>query len=197
MTGGVAQTKTLVFIYHRRGNGFAPRPDQTIVTEGVIGPRFIDINGDGRMDIILPSVRMGINNFITMLTNRQINMNVGIYLQDKNGRFPARPTNEKAVNFKLDVENLNKKTRPVMVFGRFSKGKPGYGLAVASKDNRVSIYTPDRYSVLSDNPALNLSVDAPSEMTAVDLNRDGVDDLVMTYKKFKDKAKTINVFISK
>lgn len=197
MTGGVAQTKTLVFIYRRKGNGFAAKPDQTIVTEGVIGPRFIDINGDGRLDIILPSVRMGINNFITMLTNRQIDMNVGIYLQDRSGRFPVRPTKEKAVSFKLDIENMAKKTRPVMVFGRFSKGNPGYGLAVAAKDKRVSVYTPDRYSILSDNPALNLSVDAPSEMAAVDLNKDGVDDLVMTYKKFKDKAKTINVFISK
>ena len=197
MTGGVAQTKTLVFIYLRKGNGFAAKPDQTIVTEGVIGPRFIDINGDGREDIILPSVRMGINNFITMLTSKQINMNVGIYLQDRNGRFPARPTKEKLVNFKLDIENMGKKTRPVMVFGRFAKGFPGYGLAVAAKDDRVSIYAPDRYSILSDNPALNLSVDAPSEMAAVDLNKDGVDDLVMTYRKFKDKAKTINVFISK
>lgn len=197
MTGGVAQTKTLVFIYMRKKDGgFPDKPSQTIITEGVIGPGVLDINSDGRKDIILPSVKMGINNFINMLTSRQINMNIGIYLQDKNGRFPDRPTKEKSVSFKLDISNMGKNVKPVMAFGRFTKA-PGYGLAVASKEESVSLFMPDRYSILGDNPAVKLSVDAPSEIEAVDMNRDGVDDLVMSYRKVKDKNWQVYVFSSK
>ncbi len=197
MTGGVAQTKTLVFIYLRKKDGsFPDKPSQTIITEGVIGPGVLDINSDGRKDIILPSVKMGINNFINMLTSRQINMNIGIYLQDRNGRFPDRPTKEKSVSFKLDISNMGKNIKPVMTFGRFTKA-PGYGLAVASKEESVSLFLPDRYSILGDNAALNLSVNAPSEIDAVDINRDGIDDLVMTYRKVKDRSWQIYVFVSK
>jgi hypothetical protein len=139
---------------------------------------------------------MGINNFINMLTSRQINMNIGIYLQDKNGRFPDRPTKEKSVSFKLDISNMGKNVKPVMAFGRFTKA-PGYGLVVASKEESVSIFMPDRYSILGDNPTVKLSVDAPSEIEAVDMNRDGVDDLVMSYRKVKDKNWQVYVFSSK
>ena len=79
--------------------------------------------------------------------------------------------------------------------GRFAHS-PGWGLAVASKEHRVSIYLPDRYSYLSDNPGLDLDVAAPTEMTVTDLNGDGIDDIIMTYEKSKDKAGLINVFIS-
>jgi len=197
MTGGVAQTKTLVFIYMRKKDGsFPDKPSQTIITEGVIGPCVLDINSDGRKDIILPSVKMGINNFINMLTSRQINMNIGIYLQDRNGRFPDRPTKEKSVSFKLDISNMGKNVKPVMAFGRFTKAA-GYGLAVASKEESVSLFMPDRYSILGDNAALTLSVNAPSEIDAVDINRDGIDDLIMSYRKVKDRSWQIYVFVSK
>jgi len=197
MEGGVAQTKTLVFIYMRRKDGsFPEKPTQTIITEGVIGPRIIDMTGSGRKDIVLPSVKMGLNNLINMLTSKQVNVTVGFYIQQPSGLYPDRPTREKNINFKLDVSNMGKNARPVMAFGKFTKG-PGMGLAVTSKEDRVSIYMPDRYSVISDNPGLSLSVPAPSEIEAVDLNGDGVDDLVMSYKKVKANRKEINVFLSK
>ena len=197
MSGGVAQTKTLVFIYMRRPDGgFNKKPGQTIITEGVIGPRILDMDGDGRKDIVLPSVRMGLNNFINMLTSKQINMNIGIYLQDKNGRYPVQPTKVKAVTFKLDVSNMGKNARPVMAFGKFGNSR-GYGLVVASKEERVSVYLPDRYSVLGDNPAVNLSVKAPSEMELVDMNGDGADDIVMSYRRVAENAREVDVFLSK
>jgi hypothetical protein len=166
------------------------------VSEGVIGPEFLDMNGDKRLDLILPTVKMGINNVINMVTSKTVNMTIGIYLQGKDGRFQDRPDKEKQVSFKLDIANIGKNPKPVMVFGKFSKG-PGYGLAVAAKEDRVTLYMPDRYSILADNPALTFKVPAPTELEAIDLNGDGIDDLVMSYKRNKSEAKTINIFLSK
>ncbi len=197
MTGGLAQAKSLVFIYQRSpGASFSAKPTQTIVSEGVIGPEFLDMNGDKRLDLILPTVKMGINNIINMVTSKTVNMTIGIYLQGRDGRFQDRPDKEKQVSFKLDIANIGKNPKPVMVFGKFSKG-PGYGLAVAAKEDRVTLYMPDRYSILADNPALTFKVPAPTELEAIDLNGDGIDDLVMSYKRNKSEAKTINIFLSK
>jgi hypothetical protein len=197
MVGGVSQTKSLVFIYKRADDGsFPDKPTQTIMTEGVVGPRVIDVNGDGKMDLLLPSVKMGISNFINMITSRQINMTVGVYLQGNNGRFQDQPSKEKGVVFNLDISNMGKNAKPVMTMGKFTR-TPGYGLIVASKSDKVSIYLPDRYSVLADNAGLTLSVAAPSEMAVQDLNGDGIDDIVMTYRKIKDQAGKLNVFLSK
>lgn len=197
MTGGLAQAKSLVFIYQRSpGASFPAKPTQTIVTEGVIGPKFLDMNGDGRLDMILPTVKMGINNIINMVTSKTVNMTMGIYLQRRDGRFPDRPDKEKQVSFKLDIANIGKNPKPVMAFGKFSKG-PGYGLAVAAKEDRVTLYMPDRYSYLSDNASLDFKVPAPTELQAVDLNGDGIDDLVMSYKRNKSESKAINIFLSK
>jgi len=197
MTGGVAQTKSLVFIYLCRKDGtFPEKPDQTIITEGVVGPRIYDVNGDGRQDILLPSIKLGITNFINMLTSKQVNMEIGIYVQGNNGRYPDQPTKVKSVSFKLDISSLGRNARPVMEMGKFTK-TAGYGLAVVSKEDRVSVYLPDRYSFISDNPGLELKVDAPTVMKLTDLNGDGVDDMIMTYNKSKANDRLVNVFISK
>ncbi len=198
MTGGVAQTKSLSFIYFCRKDGtFPDKPDESIITEGIVGPRILDVNGDGRQDILLPSIKLGISNFVNMLTSKRVNMDIGIYIQDRNGRYPEQPTKVKAVSFRLDISSLGKNARPVMAIGKFTS-TPGYGLAVVSKDTQVSIYLPDVYSFFSDNPSLNLKVDAPTEISLTDMNGDGIDDIIMTYRKTKDNgSRHINVFLSK
>jgi len=197
IAGGVAQSKTLVFIYLRGKDGSFPRkPNQTIITEGVLGPKLADVNADGRADILLPSIKMGIKNFINMLTSKQLHMDIGVYLQGADGRYPDQPTKEKGVNFKLDISRLGKNARPVMGIGRFSR-TPGLGLALVTEEDRVSLYLPDRYSIFSDNPGITLKADTPTEMEVMDLDGDGIDDLILTYRKNPEKNRQINVFISK
>jgi len=195
-TGGVAHARSLIFVYIRDKKGNVPeKPTHTIITEGVVGPRFVDMNADGRLDILLPSVKVGVRNFVNILTSGEVGVDIAIYLQKKDGTYPDAPDREKRVTFELDLDNIGKAV-PVLETGRFS-ADGGYGLAVVSGTEVVQLYTHDRYSYLSSRPGLELEVPGPSELEVTDLNSDGVDDLVMTYRKSGRLPGTVNVLVSK
>jgi hypothetical protein len=192
----MAHARSLVFIYIRDKSGAVPaKPTHTIITEGVVGPRFVDMDGDNRLDVLLPSVKVGVRNFVNILTSGEVGVDIAIYIQRKDGTYPDQPNVEKRVTFELDLSTIGKAV-PVLETGRFREGG-GYGLAVVSEEGLVSLFMPDKFRYLSDRPGLELEVEGPSELDVIDLNSDGMDDLVMTYMKSGKLPETVNVFVSK
>jgi hypothetical protein len=96
-----ASTTTTVAIHlNRNGAWNLAQPDQQFHTEGgLTGNVVIDLDGDGRMELIEARIPTGVLDVVQMLVTRAIGVDVSIYRRGERSPFEARPS----LRWKLDV----------------------------------------------------------------------------------------------
>ena len=96
----LSNTKSIVSIYHidKIMNGYKKSPDMQIVSSGVFYEKsnLVDINNDGYPDILIvniPKKPKSIEEAISKILNRQINIDLKFYLYDKRAKsYPLAPS---------------------------------------------------------------------------------------------------------
>ncbi len=89
----------------RNGGIFNKVPDHIIINRGFqIHSKIGDLNNDGKMDIYIPIIEIGVFNFITMLITGDIDVTVLWYVMDKSGHYHKKPDFELEVTVEVDTK---------------------------------------------------------------------------------------------
>ncbi len=105
MEGGITNAKNKILVYIKNNDELNPAsPDRVIANvKGAAGGIVHDANGDGRGDIIVPSIRMGVLSYINMFISfisRQVTVTFAFYLMNEENSYPGKPaTSRKAISW--------------------------------------------------------------------------------------------------
>ncbi len=87
------------------GGVFNEVPDHIIINRGFqIHSKIGDLNNDGKMDIYIPIIEIGVFNFITMIVTGDIEVMVLWYVMDDSGQYRKKPDFELEVTVEVDTK---------------------------------------------------------------------------------------------
>ena len=197
---GITSAATTSFVYFgRRVGGYPQRPDQLIRSEGASGTEveLHDVTGDGRTDLVVPSVNIGVMAIIRILTTKSVKVNFQVFPFDASARrFAQQPAAERELKFRLSLSgetgvqaadmrgDYNGDRRPDLVFG--------------TDDDELSLFSGTGAAGLFEDDALE-RIEAPAFGTveAVDLDRQGKSDMVLYYPFTRAQRKELVVLFNR
>ncbi len=196
---GITELRGVLSIYNGREEGYKSTPDQVIISEGTAsaGTTIMDVNGDGKMDLILPSVKISVTSLIRFLITRSFPIRFNIFLYNENGRFSENPDFSKEVKFKIDFSGESD-TQAINLHGDFNNDLRK-DFVFATDDDQLSIYlgiTNNDDKIFSDDRAAEIDILAFGEIEVEDLNGDGYSDMLLYYPQNRDMEGKINVLMN-
>jgi hypothetical protein len=197
--GITAAATTSLLYFGRRGGSYPERPDQVIRNEGASGTEveLFDVTGDGRTDLVVPSVNIGVMAIVRILTTKTVKVNFQVFPFDPRARrFAERPAAERELKFKLSLSG-EAGTQAADMRGDYN-GDRRPDLAFGTGEDELSVFPGTGGAGLFDDDALEeIAVPAFGVVEAVDLDRRGKSDLVLHYPSTKGQRGTIVVLLNR
>jgi len=190
-TGSFLERKVEVFIFLNQKSSnmpFASQPDQTISFNGITpGVCVKDINKDGFKDLLFSNIELGFWNIVKNLISKQVNVCTSAYIFQKNQRFKAVP------DFSNKTKYLLKLTQGIHFNGLWPSTEgdfngDGYPDLLIATDGRIKIYQTRQGKPLFSESHRQEGVVTCSLRQITDINRDGLDDIIMYEKKRNAKV---------
>jgi hypothetical protein len=195
---GLTNFRGVINVYWGNPNGYPEVPDQVIISEGTASAQamFWDVNGDGRKDLVLPSVKISVAALIRILITRDIKIYFNIYLLGEDGRFSDRPDFTKEVKYKIDFSGESD-DQATDLEGDYN-GDKRTDFVFATKEDELSIFlgVTDKDRLFSKDAVARVKADAYGELEDHDLNNDGYSDMVIYYPQSKERKGTLEVLIN-
>lgn len=195
---GITELRGVLNIYNGGKNGYSTKPDQVIISEGTAsaGTTIRDVNGDGRMDLILPSVKISVTALIRFLLTRSFPIKFNIFLYHEDGRFSENPDFSKEVKFKIDFSGESD-TQAINLSGDFNNDLQK-DFVFATDEDELSIYLgiKDDDKIFSDDKAAEVDITAFGEIEVDDLDGDGYSDMLLYYPQNRDMEGKVNVLMN-
>ncbi|MDA3898845.1 MAG: hypothetical protein PF482_22110 [Desulfobacteraceae bacterium] len=163
------------------GGIFNKVPDHIIINRGLqIYSKIVDLNNDGKMDIYIPIIEIGVFNFISMLISGDIEIMVLWYVMDDSGNYLKKPDFEMEVTFELDTKG---RKFPVSTFGGDFNGD-GHKDFLRSQDGKLKVHYAPEDGVPREKPDAEFEIEVPDNGLMVRpymVNADARSDVVMIF----------------
>ena len=162
---------------------FASQPDQIITVNGVTpGVHILDVNGDGRADLLFSKIKLGFWKIVKNLISKRVRVDTALYLLDPAHRYPLSADFKIHTEYKLDLSHsINLHGTWPALKGDFDGD--GHKDLVVARDGKIAVFLYRNPETLFSKPYTQEGVMTTPFMHIVDLNRDGLDDLVFYQKK--------------
>jgi len=140
-----------------------------------------DLDGDGQLEMIVTSFKLGLGSIIRGLLSRSANLDLSIYrLED--GRYPEKPNVKRRITAKLDLSE-GEVFVPAVVAGDVD-GDGLKDLLVQNGDDELKIFAGTGTQALFKKSPVSLDITLPlssGKIDALDLDADGDDDLLVQF----------------
>ena len=189
-TRGTINMKAITQIYIATAPFKYPqKPDAVFeAAGGLAAPAFVDVDGDGKRDMILIHVPLGLRNIINFFARHKVAVRLEVYLF-KDGRFGDKPTFTES--FTLDAPDGLE--RVAYTLSHFS-GDGRVDVAFAAGRDRLVIHTGSTDRFISSRPWVGFDIPGFGVARPYDLNNNDSKDLVLHHPG-GDHKKRVDVIV--
>lgn len=167
---------------------FSQTPDQVIKPGGIqLIFDILDLNHDGRQDLVTPIVKVGLRNIIRMLLTRSVQIEGEVYLMGENGLYPEKP--DRVVKMVVNFTFRGGTTSPVYEISDFN-GDGLVDVMTSIEEKRLIFFWGDDKNGFESSAGAKFNIRLPQDGELVngeDLNSDGKTDLIITYNEDNSK----------
>lgn len=179
---GVTSARSTSYLFFGRKDGFAKQPAQVLESEGVtlLQTQLLDVNGDGRPDLVVPYTSFGVFALIRMLTAKTVKVTFQIFpFEPRERRFAVDPASERALVFRVPLAGDSDLQAVSLAADVTGDGKPD--LIFAPSEDELDVYPALGNGEFASSPAEVVEVRAAGVLEAVDLDGKGRSDLILHY----------------
>jgi hypothetical protein len=182
ISGRLTDRRLVAMIYLNRDGDLPSRPDLRLEHEGFGTTISVqDIDGDGRRDLILPLVRIGVMNLVRNLLTNRVEVSLHAHLFREPGIYRPTPDWTRTFSYQIDLsDGIMLEGAWPHIGGDFNgDGRPDL-LVVANGE--IAVYPGIGGGAFARDPAARAAVKTSPHLLVEDLNGDRRADLVLWYE---------------
>lgn len=163
---------------------YREEPDNTLVSKGMQFDLLVeDLDGDGRKDLVVPSVRLGLGRVIKALFSGTMTMDLGFYRSDEQGHYPDKPNFSTSLKLRIDMKK-GQTDVPAILAADFD-GDEKKDLLVQQSREELEITLGDGSEDLFGGATHRVTTPLPrngDRIQPLDVDGNGLNDLVLQYR---------------
>jgi len=144
----------------------------------LILPMFLDATGDGKKELLLQDINVGVRFFLNYFLANRIRVDTELRRLTSDRQYGKRPEINRAIYVRVSESGAE----PAHGIGDFN-GDGLQDLAVGTNENRMSFFLSNEKTLLPKQPDFEVAVPAYGKMSVLDLNCDDRADIIILYSE--------------
>jgi len=195
---GMADFYSEVDLYFGDGTlNFDREPDWTTSVQGMSWGNWLDLDGDGRKELAMPVVNLGITDLVRILLTKNVKVEFYFYFVGAGRLISDEPDFTKEV--KLEVGFDEGGDAQIVNFEGDYNGDGRKDLVVATEKTELSVFLgiePDKGHIFDRRHEEEIEVETFGEFKPVDLNGDGRQDIILYYRDHPEMSSRARIIMN-
>jgi hypothetical protein len=192
--GDVTNYQTSVQIFKGKPNGGynLTSGQQFSAANGASNPYIYDLNQDGRLDLIIPSLKLGFMSTLKILLLKSVEVSLAVYLQNQADEFAEKPDYLRDYSYEVDI-NQNIDYSGILSLEGDYNGDGRNDLLIHEGDGLLKAYVGAAKGVFEGNPYREVQIVRPDGISVMDLNGDNQDEIIAHYLYNSENCNSVRV----
>ena len=196
--GGINAASCQVQIYFGPLNDQLPEnPHDEILIEGVYGfPRFGDLNGDGRLDMLVCAMETGSLSTAKMFVMKKLSFQLLVYRQRPDNSFSAVADHRQKADYRLNLDIPLPVSGPIITFAGDLDNDGFEDFVMQTGQDRLDIFRGHAIDMIDEDSPERLDCRQAISIKSTDIDGDGRLDLLLHHAE-QGASESITVLLAR